>query len=344
MATIKDISKKSGFSITTVSRALNGYDDVNEETRKKIIDIANSLKYTPNKSAQNLVKKQNKTIALILSGLENNDKYSNFDFSLFSGMYTKAKEADYEVILLTTNTSYQKNHSYYEFCNSSNICGAVISGIKTDDPYFKELVNSNIPCIVNDIKLAGPNINAITIDNAQASCDIVQYLIDNNHTHIAMINGIQEAEVSHIRLEGYKRALEQNNIPYRDEYVEIGNFNEKDAYLATKKLLKENKNITAIFSASDLMAISSIKAIKDTGKRVPEDISVVGFDDILIASYSTPTLTTVRQDFFKRGEIAVIKIIEMLNDNLNCNNVINMPYEIIKRESVAKNITSTQYI
>ncbi len=333
MTTIKDIAREAGVSVTTVSRALNGYDDVNEITRKKIIEIAHRMKYVPNRAAQNLVKKENNTIALILSGFESDDGISNLVFKLLSGMYEQAQEYGYNVALFTTNTAHQRETSYFQFCRANNICGAVVSGLRIDDPYFKELVDSNIPCILSDVNLTGKKVTVLTVNNEEASYEMVKYLIDKKHKNIAMINGREEAEVSKLRFAGYKKALIEHNIEVKESYIGIGNFIEEDTYNETKRILENNKEVTAIFCASDLMAITAMRAIRDMGKRVPEDISIAGFDDIVLSSHTTPPLTTVKQDFKERGKVAIREIEKILKTN-NSNPFVEMPYKIVIRESV----------
>ncbi len=335
MITIKDVARKSGFSVTTVSRALNGYSDVNEKSRQKIIDVANSLNYVPNKSAQRLVKKESNTIALIISGMEKEGGKDNMVYMILSGMYAMAEKVDYEVVLFTMSSAHQREKSYMQFCREHSIKGAIISGIRTDDKYFEELAYSDLPCVLIDISLEGKNLSNIIINDKKASREIVNYLINNNHKNIGYINGKLEATVSKSRFNGYKEALEENNILFKEEYVAIGNFIEEEAYEATKKLLKNNNEITAIFCASDMMAIGSMKAIKEMGKRIPEDISIVGFDDVPLAQYLTPPLTTINHSFYDKGYESASQLIRMMNKK-DHRKTINLNHELIERESVKK--------
>ncbi len=336
MTTIKDVAKKSGFSVTTVSRALNGYNDVNENTRKKIISVANDLNYVPNKSAQRLVKKENNTIALLISEMEKEGGKDNMVYMLLSGMYAMAEKLDYEVALYTMNSAYQRKKSYVQFCQEHGIKGAIISGIRTDDKYFEELAHSDLPCVLIDIHLEGKNISSILIDDKKASKEIVTYLINNNHKNIAFVNGRREATVSIERLSGYKEALKEHNISLNENYIVIGDFLEDKAYEVTKKLLINNNEITALYCASDMMAIGAMKAIRELGKKIPEDISLVGFDDVPLAKYMAPPLTTIAHNFYDKGFEAANQLIKMMkNENYEKN--INLKHELIIRNSV-KNI------
>ncbi len=335
MATIRDIARESGFSVTTVSRALNGYSDVNEQSRLKIIETAKQLNYVPNKAAQNLVKKYSNTIAMIISGMEPKGGVDNLVYSLISGMYIMAEKFGYQVALFTMSSAYQKEKSYIQFCREHNIRGAVITGIRTDDKYFEEVVESDLPCVLIDIPLEGDNLSYIAIDNVEASREIVQILIDNNHKNIGMVSGRIEATVSLERYKGYEKALIENGIAINPDYVVTGNFLELKAYEVTKELLMKNKEITAIFCASDMMAIGCMKAVKELGLEIPKDISIVGFDDIPLAEYTTPPLTTVNQDFYERGKVAIQQLYKM-TENLQYDKKINLDYKIMQRDSVRK--------
>ncbi len=335
MTTIRDVARESGFSVTTVSRALNGYHDVNEKSRQKIIQVAKELNYVPNKVAQNLVKQENNTMAVIISGMDKKGGLDNLVFSLISGMYIKAEKLGYQVALFTMSSAYQKEKSYVQFCREHNIKGAVVTGIRTDDKYFEEIVDSEFPCVLIDLPITGKKLSSITIDNIKASKEIVNYLISNNHKNIAMVNGIKEATVSFERQKGYEEALKENNIEINNDYVVVGAFDKDKAYEVTKKLLEKHKDITALFCASDIMALGSMKAIKDLGLEIPKDISIVGFDDIPLAEYTTPPLTTVQQDFYERGKDAVSLLYKMIND-MEYDKILFTDYNIKYRDSVRK--------
>jgi len=320
-------------SVTTVSRALNGYYDVSQSTKENILKIAKELNYVPNRSAQNLVKKQNNTLAIILSGLEKDGGKDNIVYRMLSGMYTYAETVNYEVVLFTMSSAYQREKSYVQFCREHNIGGAVLNGIRTDDPYFEEIVNSDLPCVLIDILKNGKNISSITIDNVKAAEEAVNLLIKNNHKHIVMINGRKEAAVSIERYKGYVKALKNNNITIKEEYCVYADFLEDCAYEKTKELLNKYPEITSFFCASDIMALGAMKAIKELNKKVPEDISVVGFDNIPLAAYSTPALTTVNQDFYLMGKEAAKQLLKMIKKEDFKKNII-LNHKLLVRDSV----------
>ncbi|MBS2968468.1 LacI family DNA-binding transcriptional regulator [Metabacillus sp. KIGAM252] len=336
MTTIKDIAKAAGVSVTTVSRALNGYSDVNERTRKKIIEISKELNYSPNILARGLVMNKSKTIGLLVSGFNKESIKDNFTFEVLSGINQYAAETDYDLVLFNTNSTKQREKTYAQLCRERRVDGVIVQGIKTDDPYLQEVVESNIPCVLIDIPVQTENVGFVTTDNIAGAKSAVSYLIELGHKNIAMVNGHDLAFVSQERLEGYKRALsEAAGLSFREELVVNGSFEEGKSEAVTFKLLNAFPEVTAIFCASDLMALGSIKAAGKSGRRVPENLSIIGYDDILLSSYVSPRLTTIAQNKQKLGFHAAQQLIEMLEKETAPAHII-LETELKIRESTAK--------
>lgn len=312
MATIKDIARITGFSVTTVSRALNGYSDVSEQTKMKIKSAASELNYSPNALARSLVMNKTKTIGLLVSGLTRESVKDNFTYEVICGINDYVGQIDYDLVVFNTSTTKQKEKSYTQLCRERRVEGVIIQGIKTDDIYLQEIINSDIPCVLVDIPIETETVGYVTTDNIHGAKQAVKYLIDNGHKHIAMINGHSKAIVSQLRYEGYKQALEDAGIEVNEEYIEDGAYKEDIALKVAKELLINNSDITAIFCASDLMALGVLKAAKELNLDVPRQLSVIGFDDIVLASYTTPTLTTISQDKYQMGYEATKLLISIL--------------------------------
>ncbi|MBA2872698.1 LacI family transcriptional regulator [Anoxybacillus calidus] len=336
MATIKDIARVAGVSVTTVSRALNGYSDVNENTRQKIIEIAKQLNYSPNTLARSLVMNKSKTIGLLVSGLKRESSKDNFTFEVLAGVNQYVGETDYDMILFSTNSTKQREKTYTQLCRERRVDGAILQGIRIDDPYLQEVVESDIPCVLIDIPIESETVGYVTTDNVLGAKKAVQHLIDIGHKNIAMVNGYEFAFVSQKRLEGYRQALLEANLPFCTHWVVDGKFEEEIAEEKALKLLKQYPEITAFFCASDLMALGVINAVKKLDKSVPEDIAVIGYDDIFLASYSTPALSTVAQNIFAMGYEAAKLLIEMLEGKAK-SHVKILETELKIRESTVKN-------
>jgi LacI family transcriptional regulator len=335
MVTIKDIAKTAGVSVTTVSRALNGYSDVSEKTRKKIEEIAKELNYSPNTLARSLVMNKSKTIGLLISGLNKGSIKDNFTFEVLIGLNQYVGETDYDLIIFSTNSTKQQEKTYSQLCRERKVDGVIISGIRTDDPYLREVVDSEIPCVLIDIPIESSTVGYITTDNIQGAKKGVQHLLELGHQNIAMMNGHEYAFVSRQRLEGYYQALESNGTPINRNWVVNGDFNEKKAEEQAIKLLNLYPEITAFFCASDLMAMGVIKAAKHLNRCIPEQLSIVGYDDILLAEYITPSLTTIAQNKVQMGYEAAKLLMNML-ENDDKPHIITLPTELKVRETTWK--------
>lgn len=301
MATIKDVAKAAGVSIGIVSKAFNNYPDISDKTRKRILEVAAEMNYTPNVIAKNLSSKKRLTIGMITSGfLDMNGKDNYNAFNLFKGAYSAVEDNQYELAYFFTDTNRQKQKSYTQFCRERNIGGAILQGISVNDPYFQDLVDTKIPCVLIDISTNSNNglISNVSTNNFEASRDIANYLIERNHRDIAVIAGKVETVVNSQRIEGVLAAFQSNKLELKEEDVLYADFSEELAYERTKEYLKQ-KVPTAFLCFSDLMAFGVMKAVKEAGLRIPEDISITGFDGLIITEYTQPLLTTVKQDFLK---------------------------------------------
>ncbi|MCG1020219.1 LacI family DNA-binding transcriptional regulator [Sutcliffiella horikoshii] len=312
MTTIKDIARVAGVSVTTVSRALNGYSDVNQKTKKRIEEVAKELNYSPNTVARSLVMKKSKTIGLLVSDMNREGVKDNFTFEVLCGINEASANSDYDLVLFSTTSTKQSQKTYTQLCRERRVDGVILQGIKTNDPYLQEVVESDIPCVLVDIPKESDTVGYVTTDNVEGAKKAVAHLIERGHTNIAMINGHEKADVSMRRLQGYLEAINEQDLPFRHDWVRNGDFKEKVAEEVAMELLADNPEITAVFCASDLMALGVLRAVKAIGKKVPEDIAVIGYDDITLASYSNPSLSTIRQDKFNLGHEAAILLIDML--------------------------------
>lgn len=334
MATIKDVAKKAGVSISIVSKAFNNYADVNAKTRQRIFDIAKELNYTPNIVAKNLSSKKQMTIGLISSGVLNNNEKDNNAFDIFKGVYTTISESQFELSIYLIDTLRQKQKSYAQYCRERNIGGAILQGIRIDDPYYMELIDTNIPCVVLDIMTETDNglIGSVSINNAKASREIAEYLLERNHRDIVIMAGTIETYVNTERIKGVQDAFKDKKLEFNDERVLYAQFSEEEAYTLAKQYLK-TKQPTAFLCFSDLMAFGVMKAIQEAGFRIPEDISVTGFDNLMLSSYTQPQLTTISQDFFEIGRLSALLLQDLIENKLDRKHIY-AEHQLIERGSV----------
>jgi LacI family transcriptional regulator len=333
MASLKDIAKIAGVSETTVSKALNNYPDVSDETKKKVREIAEMHNYTPNIAARNLALKKSNIIALVLSDIRETDSNGNIIFRILIGAKNYCTDKDFEFLIISTDAKKQRTKKLVQLCRERQISGIIIYGLKPADPYFEEITKAKLPCIAVDIRVKGEQLATVTTDNVKAVKEVVNQLYAKGHRNIAFMNGLKEADVSIYREVGYKSALQDLQLPIKGKYIKYADYYEEQAYEKTFELLNESPEITAIFCASDLMALGVLRAVKEMGKSVPEQIALVGFDGIQLSDYSSPRLTTVVQDFKEIGRVAAEKLIKMLNNEI-VESVDYVPYNFRIRESI----------
>lgn len=333
--TIKDVAERAGVSITTVSRVFNGYTDISEKTKKRILEIANEMNYTPNMAARTLSSKSQKTIALILNDLELNRK-TTMPMEVLSGVYQFTEDTEIEFVFFATTSIKQKNKTFQQFCNEKNITGAIIQGLRVDDQYYKEIYKSDVPVVLIDVDADSQKIGSASIDNIAAAQEAVEYLIKLGHEKIGMINGRREATVSMEREAGYLQALKKNGLPFVQDYVQYANFNEDIAAAMVTDMIERHDEVTALFCASDLMAIGAMKTIQKMGLSVPEDISIIGFDDIILAQYLSPTLSSVSQDMKLIGYEAANLLNKLMMDVEQVEHRIFVPHKLVIRNSVSQ--------
>lgn len=336
MITLKDIAKETGFSVTTVSRALNNYPDVSQKTKKIIQDKANMLNYTPNIIAQNLVMKKSKTIGLLVTDLKREGLKDNFTYEVLCGVTEESMLFDYEIILLTTTSSRQKNKNFQQVVNERKLDGIVVQGLKMDDAYLEEAIHSNTPTVLIDIPIENETTGYVTSNQTTSVFNAILYLYQLGHKNIAFMNGHAQAYVSDIRFNAYKDALDHLKIPFKESFVAHGDYSEEISYQAFINLILQNPKITAIFCASDIMALGVLKAAKELNIKVPENLSVIGFDNILLTQYVTPTLSTIAQHPFILGKEAVSLLISIINNNSETPHHRIINNDFIVRESTSK--------
>jgi len=335
MANIRDVAKLSGVTIGTVSRAFNGYDDINELTKQKIFEAARELHYTPHAIARSLSSKVSPRIGMIVSGFLNTNDKDNILYLLEKGIYQYTLENDLEVAIFTTEFSKLQNKSYAQFCREHSISGAILSGITTDDVYLHELLNSEIPCVAVDVPLEGRLTGCVTVDDRKAEADMTEYLITNRHRDFAVIAGKKNASVTSDRIDGVLDVCRKNGISLEDGRIFYCDFDERMAKEKVLSLLRDPNHchVTAFICQSDIMAIGALHAIREAGYTAPGDFSVAGFDDIPLAVYVEPTLTTVAQDFTQKGYESA-KLLRRIILGEPCERNIILPYEMRIRSSV----------
>lgn len=309
--TIKDIAKRAGVSVTTVSRALNGYTDIRAATRKRVLEVAESMNYRPSAVARSLVMKKSMTLGFIISEMSRTRAGHHFLFDVIYGVNDRAAELGYDVILSATDLDRQEEVPYIELCQRRQLEGVILAGARIRDPYLKEVLDSSIPCVLIDIPLTEENCSHVTLDNRKGARMAVEHLIAHCHRRIGFVNGDREAFVSQERLQGYRDAMTAEGLAMSPEPVWFGDFGVESGREGVRRLMEKHSDLTAVFCANDLMALGAMQELAALGKRVPQDVSVFGFDDIDLTRYVSPAISTVHQPRYRFGCEAVDALVRL---------------------------------
>lgn len=306
-ANIQEVAKMAGVSPSTVSRALNGFPGISEKTRQKVIEIAKKLNYKPNYRGQILTTKSTKNIGLLITDITN-----PFFPELVRGAEETASESGYTILLGNTSESIDKETSYLEFFSRGPVDGVIISASRISNEHIISLAEEGLPIVVINRILEHPKISYVSTDMEKGGYLATKHLIELGHTKIAFINGPSHSEAAERRLSGYKKALAESKIRYNSKLVSFNVPVAESGYKEATRLLNTEDPPTAIFTYNDLMAFGVIRAVKDLGVRIPDDLSIVGYDDIFFSSFTDPPLTTIRQPKEKLGKKAVELLLKLM--------------------------------
>ncbi|HPF88612.1 MAG TPA: LacI family DNA-binding transcriptional regulator [Candidatus Limiplasma sp.] len=331
--TIRELSKRCGLSISTVSKALNGYTDISEATREKVIREAKKIGYYPNVHARALKTKRSYNLGVLFS----DDKQSGLTHAFFSFVLESfKKEAErygYDVTFISHNIG-ESSMTYLEHCHYREVDGVCIACINFQEPEIVQLINSEMPVVTIDHLFS--NHTCIQSDNVNGIRQLVQHVFAKGHRKIANIHG-QRSAVTDTRLGSFYRTLEELGVTVPDEYVLECEYNEPaSVYRATRRLLSLPDRPTCILISDDYAALGAYDAIQGAGLHVPDDISVAGYDGIPMMQMMKPRLTTIHQDTTRLGVEAARRLVELIeNPKTAIPEIAVIPCTLIRGETIA---------
>jgi len=306
--TLKMVAESAGVSVNTASRAINSKSDINEETKKRVLQVAQELGYVRNATAVALRTRKTGTIGVVIA-----DNRNPFYAELLNGIEVAAREKNYHIILANTQRDYKKEEEAINLLLTKRVDGLLITPVQDKDEDIKNLLDANIPFVVVGRDFENIEIDAVFNDEVKGGFLATEYLIKKGHKRIALVDGFIYKSPAKGRLEGYKKALNKYRISLDESLISVGDINIEDGYERTKQMLEKNLDFTAIFTYNDMMAFGSMQAIKEKGLRIPEDIGLVGYDDIQFSSLISPSLTTIR---LKKQELG-IESVKLLFSRIN---------------------------
>lgn len=293
---INEVARTAGVSTTTVSRVINGVASVSEDNRRRVLEAVRKLKYRPNPSAQHLASGRTKTIGIVIPRFA--DMFHSFYVSeLLKGVGTGVERAKLSLLLHVTDGR--------SFLDLTSVEGVLFADIDGNEDQLDWVMDQDIPCVVMNHHVEELPVSCISVDNRVATEHVINYLAELGHREIATITGHLRTPVGIERLDGYLKAMKAKQLEVKPHFIQRGDYSGASAREPARRLLTYQDRPTAIFAASDEMAVTAIEVALELGLRVPEDLSVVGFDDSPIASFAKVPLTTVWQPLSQVGELAV---------------------------------------
>lgn len=328
MTTIREVAKKAGVSSATVSHVVNNTRFVSEDVRERVKSAMRELNYRPNALARSLRRGETHTLGLILP-----DSANPFFAEVGHVIESAAFLLGYSVILCNTENDENKERLYTEVLENKQLDGIIFVGAGENRESISKIIHNGLPLVVVDRDMGNLELDTVTTENYQGGLLATQHLLSLGHQVIGCITGPSNITPSADRVTGYRAALQQAGIPIEGSLIARGDFHASSGYSAALQLLAHNPRPTAIFVCNDMMAIGALRAAVQLSLSVPENVAIVGFDDIELASYTTPPLTTIAQPKQEIGQLAVKLIFERMGNPLLPPRHIILSTQLVIRES-----------
>ena len=329
--TISDIAKQAKVSPATVSRVLNCSGYVKEETKQRILEAIKETNYVPSAIARSLSKSDTNTIGVIVPDVTN-----SYFGEIIKGISDIAEKNNLNIILFNTDNYLEKEIRALNLLKEQRIKGIIMTpGFgeeRFNELYIKTINNLNIPIILVSADVKFNKLNGVFVDNVKGGFDATNLLIKEGHTKIGIMTGLLSSEPVADRLEGYKRALKDNNISFKNKYIYYGDYKLEKAYELTKKLLKEEDRPTAIISYSNMMTMGIIKALKEENKDIPKDLAIIGFNKIDFLDIVGLNITYVEDSPIELGKTSMDMLCDIIKskDNKNTRRLTIAPQIVVR--------------
>jgi DNA-binding LacI/PurR family transcriptional regulator len=333
MVTIKDVAKLSGVSIKTVSRVVNNLAEVSPETRQKVQQAILELGYQPNTTARNLVAGKTNTVGVIIPHSADYIFTHPFFTQVLQGIAEVLSANNFNLLLHLA----QNEAPYARLYSQRKVDGLILMSIPIGDPNIHGLEENGVPYVCTcRISETNNSTSWVDADFAGGVEQAMEHLISLRHRRIALLAGPMSLVSVRLRVLGYHNSLRKHGLPVADGYILEGDFTSESGYALATKIMKAPNPPSALICGDDMMAFGAIQALKELGYGVPEDVSVIGFDDISLARFSSPALTTIRQDTYAKGRMAAEALLAFMRDKHNAPpRQIMLETSLITRNSTA---------
>ena len=334
MATIREVAERAGASVTTVSHVINETRYVSDEVRQRVLEAMRALNYRPNALARSLRMGQTHTLGLILP-----DSANPFFAAVGRAVEASAFQLGYSVILGNTQGDPRREEQYIDVLSKKQVDGIIFVATGDQEASLNFLRSHAMPVVVVNRDVSALEVDLIYTDNFQGGALATQHLLSLGHRRIACIAGASDRTPGADRVDGYRHALEEAGLAYDASLVQAGDYQPASGLAVTQALLARPAPPTAIFAGNDLMAMGALRAAVEAGCRVPADLSVIGFDDIELARYTNPPLTTIAQDKAEIGAQAVRRLVDRIHSKSIPYQRSVLPTRLVLRESTGAIIT-----
>jgi LacI family transcriptional regulator len=309
--TVADVARRARVSRATVSRVLNQYTHIRPEVRARVQRAMQTLGYRPDQVARSLARRETRTLGLVVADIAN-----PFYGETARAIVETARDHGYHVVLCNTDNRPALQAEYVEVLRQRRVDGIIFGSVFLTDPVVEELIAAGFPCLMYNRRLRARRGHFIVLDNVRAGRDLTHHLLALGHRRIGFVGGLPNVSTAAERLRGYRLALRASQIPATADLVLPGAFKAEGARQAARDLLKLAERPTALVAGNDLMALGVLQAAGDADLRVPEDLAVVGFDDIEMAGHRAIQLTTMAQQKAEMGRLAVLGVLEIIREPL----------------------------
>lgn len=327
MSTMKDVAKRAGVSVATVSRVLNNHSRVDPTLRERVNAAMEALHYQPNRVAQRLRAGAGGVIGLIISDITN-----PFFVSVVRGIEDIAYENGLSVLLCNSDENPAKQQMYVKVMQAEDVAGLIITPNAATDSSIDTLLESKMALVFMDRKVENVEIDSVTVDSESGTREAIQHLINLGHRRIGFIGGTPAISTGRERYNGFVKAMQDNHLPLTPELIRPGLFTHESGYKGTNELLALSERPTAIFASNNSQALGMLQALHERGIRVPEEIAVVSFDDMPWAGALWPPLTVVAQPTYQLGHEAACLLLRRINNpHAPIENIVLKPELIVRR-------------
>ncbi|WP_369824159.1 LacI family DNA-binding transcriptional regulator [Kitasatospora sp. Root187] len=330
--TLEEVAALAGVGRGTVSRVVNGSPRVSEKAREAVNAAIAELGYVPNRAARTLVTSRTDSIALVVPEAETRLFSEPYFSDIISGVSAELAETDMQLLLILVRNQRERER-LSAYLTAQRVDGVLLVSVHQDDPLPSLLESLEIPSVLAGRRGDLEPLSYVHADNAGGARMAVRHLLRRGCEEVATITGPLDMEGARARLSGYRQALEEAGRPYQEELVGPGDFTEEGGRLAMRELLERRPGLDAVFCASDVMAAGALQVLRAAGRRVPDDVAVIGFDDSIVARHTDPALTSVRQPIEEMGRTMARLLLEEIAEQGRARRQVVLATELVVRES-----------